>query len=415
MDLIFSTLTETSGTASFLILGVLLARFLLKNSPKYIRKILWLLVGLRLIFPFSVESTFSILPTKKEIETISEQLPIQEITATPVNDVNIFPYIWLAVTMLLILYGLISFIRLKVKISDAVLYKDNIYQSEKISSPFVFGIFKPKIYVLYNMDENTLDCVIRHEKQHIAHKDYIVKIIGYVLLAVYWFNPLAWLSYILFCKDIELCCDENVIRNTDKQFHKEYASALLALGTDKVRLAACPLAFGEVSIKLRIKSVIKYKKTNIFVLCLSVLLCGVIAICLMTNPKAATIPTPEENTAPPTETVTEQVTEPVTEPHTEPVTEPHTEPVTEPSTESVTEETPTEAVQEQVAYTRVYTEPDTTTEETSNVEFTIIPLETFTHFEPYTQPYYNRVTKPQGPAGNIPMPEIPPLFGPEPY
>ncbi len=337
MSEFISILLEMSFNASVLIAGVVVARFFLKRAPKYIRKVLWGLVGLRLALPFSFESALSLMPTAEEVHEIAEVTRITEQVYDGASRGASFPdvafYVWIAVSSAFLIYGIVSWLRLKFKLSDAVLLKDNIYQTEKIDSPFVLGLIKPKIYISYNINEKDLHNVILHENQHIAYGDHIFKIIGFLLLILHWFNPFVWVAYILFCKDVELTCDEGAVKNLQKSDRNEYAKALLNLGVKKVRVSACPVAFGETGIKERVKSVVAYKRASKFIIASSLVVCLCLAVTLMTKPEAV------EPKANDTEKVVAEIPmEPVTEPTTEPVTEPATEPVTESTTEPTTEQ-----------------------------------------------------------------------------
>lgn len=344
MSEIFSCILKLSVDASYLIVAVILARLLLRKSSKVFRKILWVLVGLRLSVPISFESVLSLVPQTTNVlsnETLVggniTSVPTQAAATESFSFLQILPVVWAVVAVGLLIYGLVSFIRLKRKISDAVLLKDNIYQSEKVDSPFVCGFIKPKIYIPYEMDSDTFNCVIKHEKTHIKYFDHILKALGFAVLCVHWFNPLVWVGYVLFCKDIELLCDEIVVKNMTEENRKKYALALCDIGVDKVKISACPVAFGEVGIKERVKNTVNFKKVKLAFLIVSAVACVVVAVCFMTTPVKAqeekTEPKPE-NTIPVVET-----TEPVTVPETVPVTEvaETKEQVTEPVTDEVTE------------------------------------------------------------------------------
>ena len=344
MSEIFSCILKLSVDASYLIVAVILARLLLRKSSKVFRKILWVLVGLRLSVPFSFGSVLSLVPQTTNVlsnETLVggniTSVPTQAAATESFDFLQILPVVWAVVAVGLLIYGLVSFIRLKRKISDAVLLKDNIYQSEKVDSPFVCGFIKPKIYIPYDMDSDTFNCVIKHEKTHIKCLDHILKALGFGLLCVHWFNPLVWVGYILFCKDIELLCDEIVVKNMTEENRKKYALALCNIGVEKVKISACPVAFGEVGIKERVKNTVNFKKVKSAILIISAVACVAVAVCFMTTPVKAqeekTEPKPE-NTIPVVET-----TEPVTVPETVPVTEvaETKEQVTEPVTDEVTE------------------------------------------------------------------------------
>ena len=192
--------------------------------------------------------------------------------------------IWLFGIAALFLYSAVSYWRLRRKVCEAVILRGNIYQSEKVCSPFVLGIIKPKIYLPYHMDSREMDHVIAHEQTHIRRKDHWWKPLGFLLLTIHWFNPLMWLSYILLCQDIELACDEKVIRKMSNEQRADYTQALVACSVDRRLITACPLAFGEIGVKERVKSVMNYKKPAFWIVLASVIVCAVIAVCFLTNP-----------------------------------------------------------------------------------------------------------------------------------
>ena len=185
---------------------------------------------------------------------------------------------------ILALYTLISYWRLQRKVSEAVILRENIFQSENVGSPFVLGIIKPRIYLPYNMDEQDLEHVVAHERAHIRRKDHLWKPLGFLLLTIHWFNPLMWLAYVLLCRDIELACDEKVIQELGNEQRANYSQALVACSVNRRMIAACPLAFGEVGVKERVKSVLNYKKPAFWVIVASVIACVVVAVCFLTNP-----------------------------------------------------------------------------------------------------------------------------------
>ena len=244
--------------------------------------------------------------------------------AETVTVLDYAPYIWLCVSVLLILYGVISFAWLKLKLSDAVRDSDNVYLSEKADSPFVCGFVKPKIYLPFNLDDETKNYVLQHEKRHIKNADHILKALSFLLVCLYWFNPLVWVAHFLFCKDVELVCDNAVVKNLSDGERKNYARALLKIGTNKVKIYARPVSFGEVSIKERIFSVVNYKRITKSAVIACVGLCVAIAACFMTEPydENNIKKSPSKTDGVITETVPPVATEPVTEQATEPVTEP---------------------------------------------------------------------------------------------
>ena len=329
MEKIFNEILGMSVDAVWLIGAVIIVRALLQKSPMYFRKILWGLVGIRLLLPFSFESVLSLVPD--ETHQVTDRV-VTQVNAAPVEETlsffDIAPFIWCIVGFGFLIYGVISYIRLKLKIIDGVLIKDNIYQSDRIESPFVFGFIKPKIYLPYGLDETTQKCVLAHEETHIKYADHILKVVSFVVLCAHWFNPLVWVAYFMLCKDIELSCDENVIKKYDVEECKQYARALLELGVNKVKLTACPVAFGEVSIKKRIKSVICYKKASKILVLASLCLCVGVSVCFMTEPKVKA----KESESP--KVSAEETTEPATEVVTEPVTEPNKETEAEPDPKS---------------------------------------------------------------------------------
>lgn len=334
MEKIFGEILSMSVDSAWLIIAVIICRAFLQKSPKYFSKILWGLVGLRLVMPFSFKSVLSLIPDETQQTTNNV---VEQVVSAPVEKgvsfSDIAPILWVAVGVAFLVYGIISYIKLRLKIIDGVLIAKNIYQSEKIQSPFVCGFIKPKIYLPYGLDETTQECVLQHEKTHIKYADHIIKAISFVILCVHWFNPLVWVAYFMLCKDIELSCDENVVKNFDSEGCKQYAKALLELGVNKVKFTACPVAFGEVSIKTRIKSVIGYKKAGKVLVALSLCLCTVVAVCFMTEPEVKA----KESNIKPAEVVVEEKNEPLTEKVTVHTTESTTETTTEHSTETITE------------------------------------------------------------------------------
>ena len=345
LDSIFKTILDMTLSSSFLIVAVLIARIILRKSPKVFRKILWGLVALKLIIPFSFESALSLVPHESTYmpEGTGASATITDVVTSSAFDwKSIIPCVWVGGCAILLIYAFFSFIRLKIRISDSVKYENNIFQSEKVESPFVFGVVKPKIYIPYNIAGEKLSFVLEHEKTHIKHLDHITKILGFIVLCVHWFNPLVWVSYVLFCKDLEFACDEAVVKNMNESKRKCYARTLCDIGVNKAKISACPITFGEVSIKERVKATISYKKVGKIAISLSMCLSAVVAVCFMTKPVAEAKEKTESS-----------VTEEITVPATEPVTEPVTEPITEPTTEFVTEETTTETT-----YVEVYYEND---------------------------------------------------------
>lgn len=341
---IFKTVLDMTLSSSFLIVAVLVARVILRKSPKLFRKILWGLVALKLVIPYSFESVLSLVPHKSTYmpQNAVASEGASDVVASAFNWESVLPYVWVVVAVLLLVYALVSFIKLKVRMSDAVKFQDNVFQSEKVESPFVFGIFKPRIYIPYNIKGEKLRVILEHEKTHIKNFDHGTKVLGFIILCVHWFNPLVWVSYGLFCKDLELACDEAVVKNMSDENRKHYARTLCEIGVNKAKISACPIAFGEVSIKERVESTLSYKKIGKIAVVLSLVLCVVVAVCFMTKPVAKA----KEKV---NVTIVEETTALVTEPVTESATEPTTEPVTE---EAVTENNVASTNDDKVEYNK---------------------------------------------------------------
>ena len=312
MDDVFLKLVNLSISASWLILAVLVLRVVLKKAPKWVMPLLWSVVALRLVCLFSIESALSLIPSAETIPSeivtetrepvLYEQATLDIVTnptlpsaaEVPVGvsrqqaqvDFNIYSVLWLAGMAALLVHALVSAGKLKRKLATAILLRDNIYESEFVDSPFVFGVVKPNIYLPMHMDEGTAAYVIAHERAHLARRDHWWKVLGYLVLALHWFNPLVWVAYILFCRDIELACDEKVVRGLDGAARADYSQALLSCAAPKRAVAACPLAFGEGNIKTRVKSALHYKKPAFWVAAAAVLAVVIVAVCFLTNPRS---------------------------------------------------------------------------------------------------------------------------------
>ena len=307
----FIDLFNMSITASYLVLAVVIARALLKKAPKWITCLLWAMVGFRLICPFTIESALSLIPGTQTI-TANETSVIKPFTVqsgiagidTSVNEflgdkyaegvtvptntfadvTTVLSVIWLVGLICMLIYGFISYIRLRKRVGVSLLFKDNIYYCDNIDTPFILGFFKPKIYVPSGISEEQTGYITLHEKAHLKRKDHLWKPLGFLLLSVYWFNPVMWVAYILLCRDIESACDEKVIKNMDNSEKKNYSETLVSCSVQRRMVMACPLAFGEVGVKQRIKSVLNYKKPAFWIIILAFVLFTVVAVCFLTNP-----------------------------------------------------------------------------------------------------------------------------------
>lgn len=325
MEGIFVKLLNMSVSASGFILIAVLLRALLKRSPKWIHCLLWGLVAVRLVCPLSFESSFSLAPRADFVET---KLGVQREdgrymnSATDVSKVlnddldnaqnkNLankgnadrqgdwkkISWTWFVGAVLLLSYAAISYLRFRKKVQASVRLRDGIYVCDNIRTPFILGVIRPGIYLPSDMDEVQTDNVIAHERAHLSRLDHVWKPLGYCLLAVYWFNPLCWLAYVLFCRDMELACDEKVICDMDVEDKKVYSRVLLSFSDPSHRIAAGPLAFGEIGVKKRIQSVLNYRKPAFWMVGLAILALVVTSLCFLTNPKAAKDPAQTMGTA----------------------------------------------------------------------------------------------------------------------
>ena len=315
MAAVFLKLLNLSISASWLVLAVLVLRLVSKRSPKWMNVLLWGMVALRLMLPFSIESALSLIPSA---ETLSPEVvrfdPAPTITsgvefidnavnpslsesfaAAPLASVNplyvwtyLAGWVWLIGLGAMLLYALVSYLRLRRRVSVSLCVRENIYLCDAISSPFILGVVKPRIYLPSGLDEVQRQNVLAHEQAHLARRDHWWKPLGFALLAVYWFNPVLWLAYTLLCRDIELACDERVIRTMDESAVKTYSTVLLACSIPRKAVITCPLAFGEVGVKERVKNALHYKKPAFWVVAASVAVCVVVAVCFLTDPPTDT-------------------------------------------------------------------------------------------------------------------------------
>ena len=310
MSDLFLNILNMSIAASWLILAVVLLRFLLKKAPKWIAILLWGIVALRLVVPFSFESALSLIPSAEtfnahniqyETPAISSGIPAVNNAVNPVlgetfapNSVGsinplyiwtlVVSAIWLVGIAAMLLYAVISYVRVRQSVAERVPYEGNIFLCDHVKSPFILGLVRPKIYLPSSMDEAAMGPVIAHEKAHLARRDHWWKPLGFLILTVHWFNPLCWVAYVLLCRDIELACDEKVIRQMDLDGKKQYSIALLECSTQRRLVTICPLAFGEVGVKERVKNVLNYKKPAFWIIAVAVVACAVVTVCFATNP-----------------------------------------------------------------------------------------------------------------------------------
>lgn len=328
MNTLFNTIINMSITGSIVIAAVIIIRFLLKKLPKKYSYLLWSVVAFRLCVPVSFESIISIFQFKPlqahpgnvtPDSGVMPYVPMPEPKAAPlpqttaplqggsniaemaevqqtVTITDVLPYVWLAGVVLFALWGIVSYIRFNGILSSSVKYIDNIYQSDRIETPLIFGIIKPKIYIPFEMNTEYFSYVIAHERYHIKRFDYLVKLFAFFVLALHWFNPLCYLAFYLMSKDMEMSCDEKVLGSSEN-VKKNYSYALLSFATDKKFPAPTPICFGEGSVKSRIKNILKFKKPKLAVSVIAVLFCGLVLVSCAANPKSgnALIKEPENN------------------------------------------------------------------------------------------------------------------------
>lgn len=312
MSSLFLKIVNMSIAASWLILAVVLLRVVLKKAPKWVNVLLWGIVAFRLICPFSFESALSLIPSA---ETISPEImmdwtpeistgvssidkvvnPI--ITDTfapePIASANplqllipVLAIIWAIGIIVMLVYAAVSYFRLQKKVGESLSVRDNIWICDDIQTPFILGCFKPSIYIPSRTDEAQLPYIIAHENAHLKRCDHWWKPLGYLVLAIHWFNPFVWIAYILLCRDIELACDEKVIRELNQSESIAYSEALLSCSVNRRTVMVCPLAFGEVGVKERVKNVLNYKKPAFWIVAIAVVASIVLGVCFLTNPSS---------------------------------------------------------------------------------------------------------------------------------
>lgn len=321
MEKIFTVICERGISAGYVILAVIVLRLLFRKSPRWVMGILWALVAIRLICPIVVESPFSVVPKgplfDKETSNLKSEQEVQQINNLPdqnqtagkqvaeikehtakqdetkdfwtdkrkTDSKKMLSTIWLLGMLVLTGYGIFGSLRVEYQLRFAVPVEQQIWECDTIHTSFLWGLFHPRIYLPSGMNEETKRYVIRHERAHQKRGDHWWKVIGYVLLVIYWFQPLMWIAYWIFARDIEYACDEHVIGNLSFAERKEYAQALLLCGSGRSRRLAGPLAFGGLGVKPRIKNVLSYQKPGRGKIAISLLVCVIVSVCFLTNPK----------------------------------------------------------------------------------------------------------------------------------
>lgn len=313
MESTFLHLLNMSITAGWLVLAVVVLRLVFRRAPKWIHCLLWVLVAVRLLCPVSVESVLSLIPSIEtvpvetflyDVPTIHSGVPVVDAVVNPIisngfspNEIDsvnpmqvvsiVAAYVWALGMAAMLLYAVITTLRLRRRVREAAYVRDNVWQCDRIHTPFILGIIRPRIYLPTLLGAEEAKSVIAHEQAHLARRDHWWKPLGFLLLTVYWFNPLLWLGYVLLCRDIEAACDERVVKNMDGEQRKEYSRVLLACSAPRHLVTACPLAFGETGVKSRIQSVLNYKKPAFWLIITAIVATVVAAVCLLTNPKTS--------------------------------------------------------------------------------------------------------------------------------
>lgn len=326
MNRIFSTLLTMSIGAAWLILTVILLRLLLKQAPKWVNCVLWGFVGLRLVCPFVPESRFSLMPGVLRMQNRYGSAADLTLAQTPVSGgklsqtvvdgagaagltgiqtgaravttgfrgewiqqiLSVGSIFWLIGVIVLLGYAVYSYLRVRRQVSEAVWLRENFWICDQVKSPFILGLLKPKIYLSSSMEKAQLPYVIAHEQAHLRRGDQWWKPLGFVLLMIHWYNPFVWVAYILFCRDLELACDESAVRDLTLEERKNYSYALLSCSMQRRLVTVCPLAFGEVGVKKRVKEILNYKKPSFWILLAAVVVCVIVAVCFLTDPKDGT-------------------------------------------------------------------------------------------------------------------------------
>lgn len=312
MPEVFLKIVNTAVSAGWIVLAVMLLRLLLRKAPKWLHVLLWGVVALRLILPVFPQSVFSLIPST---ETLPDRLlsgpGFKVNTGFPPVDQRVNEYlgdryfegvtvpagngrdvmtalavVWTAGAVILLAYLAVSSLRMRLRLSGAVRVGERAFQCERITVPFVFGFFRPAIYLPADLDSRTSCCVIRHEQAHIRRGDQWWKLLGFLLLAVYWFHPLIWAAYLLLCRDIELACDEKAIRGMSREQLADYSQALLSFSVKRGREFAVPPAFGGMKMKKRIQHILNYRKPALWIVAAAVVICAVLAVCFLTDPLA---------------------------------------------------------------------------------------------------------------------------------
>ena len=306
MDAVFERVLQISLSGSIIVLAVLALRLVLKNAPKRAVCLLWMLAVLRLLVPFEIQSDWSMQPPPPEFVppqmqeefvdsgTVQSPIPPEYLENTveypldrppaQVKITDVLPWLWVLGAVLLAVHGAVSYIRLKRRVRDAVILEEGVWLCPGLDTAFVLGFFRPQIYLpVLNQEEREL--VLLHERCHIRRGDHWWKLLAYATVSIHWFNPLAWVTYILMCRDMELACDQETVKSMDNAKRKAYSAALLNCAAKRSGIAVCPVAFGEISVKERINMVLHYKKPGFWVTVVALVAAVAVGFFLLTSPK----------------------------------------------------------------------------------------------------------------------------------
>lgn len=313
MSELFLDILNVSIMAGWTVLAVLILRLVLKKAPAWTRCALWAVVGLRLVWPFYLESSFSLIPSTRTLPEVALYSILPEVStgvemldevinpsfsetfasdwSNSVNPLQVYTFIcgvvWLVGVAVMAVYAIVSYLRLRRQVSVSLSAGENVYLCDRVQTPFILGIVKPKIYLPSDLAQDKWEYILAHERAHLARKDHWWKPVGFALLAVHWFNPLLWLAYVLLCRDMEQACDQRVIHDMAEEEKKNYTCTLLECSVSRRSIGACPLAFGETGVKQRIKAVLDYKKPALWIIIAAVVVCAAAAVCFLTQPVSA--------------------------------------------------------------------------------------------------------------------------------
>lgn len=308
MTAAFERILQISQSGSIIVLAVLALRLILRNAPKRAVCLLWMLAVLRLLVPFQIESDWSLQPEPVEFTPPAQvgffnsgtapapvppefledavEYPLQQplVPEQKAEPIEVLPWVWLVGMAVLAAHGIVSFWRLKRRVRDSIIWEEGVWVCPGLDTAFVLGFFRPRVY-LPVLDAGERELVLLHERQHIRRGDHWWKLTAYAAVSLHWFNPLAWVTYVLMCRDMELACDQETVKGMDNARRKAYSAALLSCAAKRSGIAACPVAFGEISVKERIKMVLNYKKPGFWVTFLALIAALAVGVCLLTTPR----------------------------------------------------------------------------------------------------------------------------------